>query len=77
MVYQESIRGGIEMIRIINEETKLKRISSYGEFDNGHVFHNDWKKMSSDEAENLAKQKSLKNPDNCFYVEYDDEWYFN
>lgn len=60
------------MIRIVNEETAIKRVASYKQFDNGHVLHGDWKKMTSDEAENLAKQKSLENPDDIFYVAYDD-----
>lgn len=60
------------MIRIIDEETKSKRISRYKEFDNGYVIHSDWKDMSSDEAEELARKASLKNPDDVFYVAYDD-----
>lgn len=60
------------MMKIIKEETKFKRISSYKEFDNGHVLHNDWKEMSSEDAENIAKQKSIDDPDNIYYVAYDD-----
>lgn len=60
------------MIRIVNEETKIKRIDSYGAFDNGYVLHGDWKEMTSDEAEDLARRKSLENPDDVFYVKYDD-----
>ena len=60
------------MIRIINEETKKKRIARYGEFDNGHVIHGDWKDMSSDEAEDMARRMSIKNPDDIYYVKYDD-----
>ena len=59
-------------MRIYKEETKFKRISSYKEFDNGHVLHNDWKEMSSGDAENIAKQKSIDDPDNIYYVAYDD-----
>lgn len=55
----------------INEETQLKRIARYGEFDNGHVLHN-WNKMSSEEAEEKAKQASLQNPNDIYYVAYDD-----
>ena len=46
----------IKMIKIINEETKKKRVARYGEFDNGHVIHGDWKDMSSDEAEDISFQ---------------------
>lgn len=49
-----------------------KRIARVGEFDNGKVMHNDWKVMSIDDSEELAKQKSLENPDDTFYVQYDD-----
>lgn len=59
-------------MRIYKEETKFKRISSYKEFDNGHVLHSDWKEMSSEDAENIAKQKSIDDPDNIYYVAYDD-----
>ena len=51
--------------------TKLKRIARYGEFDNGHVLH-DWTEMTDEEAEDLAKQMSLENPDDVYYVAYDD-----
>lgn len=60
------------MMKIIKEETKFKRISSYKEFDNGHVLRSDWKEMSSEDAESIAKQKSIDDPDNIYYVAYDD-----
>ena len=64
------------MIRIIEEviqeETKLKRIARYGEFDNGHVLFGDWKKMTSEEAEEKARQLSIEHPDDIYYVKYDD-----
>lgn len=60
------------MMKIYKEETKFKRVSSYKEFDNGHVLHSDWKEMSSKDAENIAKQKSIDDPDNIYYVVYDD-----
>ena len=59
-------------MRIYKEETKFKRVSSYKEFDNGHVLRSDWKEMSSKDAENIAKQKSIDDPDNIYYVAYDD-----
>lgn len=54
------------------EGTAQKRIARYGEFDNGHVLHNDWREMSDEEAEGLAKQASLKDPTDVYYVHYDD-----
>ena len=45
----------------IKENKKLKRIARYKEFDNGHVLHN-WEKMTSAKAEDLAKQMSIKDP---------------
>ena len=51
--------------------TKYKRISHYNEFDNGHVMHN-WSEMSDEEAEQLACQKSIEDPKDIYYVEYDD-----
>lgn len=54
------------------EGTAQKRIARYGEFDNGYVLHNDWREMSDEEAEELAKQASIKDPTNVYYVQYDD-----
>lgn len=48
-----------------------KRIARVDEFDNGHVIHNDWTRMSSQEAEEKAKQMSIENPDKVYYVKYD------
>ena len=55
----------------VTGSTKLKRIARYGEFDNGNVLH-DWKEMTDSEAEDLAKQMSLENPNDIYYVAYDD-----
>ena len=49
-----------------------KRVACTTEFDNGHVFHNDYFRASSAEAEERAKQASIENPDKVFYVKYDD-----
>ena len=49
-----------------------KRIACTTEFDNGCVFHNDYFRSSSAEAEERAKQASIENPDKVFYVKYDD-----
>ena len=56
-----------------DEDVKKRtcRIDSYGAFDNGYVLHNDWKKMSNEEAEHLAKQYSENDPDDVYYVHYD------
>ena len=48
-----------------------KRIAYTTEFDNGHVFHNDYFRASSAEAEEMARQKSIENPGKVFYVQYD------
>lgn len=55
----------------IKSGTSLKRIARLNEFDNGHVLHGDWKKMSDDEAENIARQRSKSDPDDVYYVQYD------
>ena len=63
--------------RIKTEESKEiktesgKRIARYREFDNGHVLHQ-WDEMSNEEAEEKAKQASIENPDDVYYVAYDD-----
>ena len=49
-----------------------KRIACTTEFDNGHVMHGDWQRIPVIEAELIAKEKSLKNPDKTYYVQYDD-----
>ena len=49
-----------------------KRIACTTEFDNGHVMHGDWQKIPVIDAELMAKEKSLKNPDKTYYVQYDD-----
>lgn len=59
------------MKRLILNNTKLCRIAKVNEFDNGRVFHN-WDKMSSDCAETLAAQASIDDPNNIYYVAYDD-----
>lgn len=48
-----------------------KRISHFGEFDNGHVF-NKWYNWKDSEAEEKAKQMSIEHPDDIWYVQYDD-----
>lgn len=63
--------------RIKTEESKGiitergKRIARYREFDNGHVLHQ-WDEMSNEEAEEKAKQASIENPNDVYYVAYDD-----
>ena len=49
-----------------------KRIACTTEFDNGHVMHGDWQRIPVIDAELIAKEKSLKNPDKTYYVQYDD-----
>lgn len=47
-----------------------KRIARHNEFDNGHVLHN-YEKMTSAEAEEKARLASIENPDDIYYVSYD------
>lgn len=51
------------------KESKV-RVAQYGEFDNGHVLF-DWTDMSMEDAENLAKDASLKDPNGMYYVAID------
>lgn len=55
----------------VTAATQKKRIAGYNEFDNGKVLHN-WRNMSEDEAEELAKQASVEDPSDIYYVAYDD-----
>ncbi len=59
-------------MKIYVKSSKYKRIARAEEFDNGHVFHNDWLKISDEEAEKLAQQKSHDYPGSICYVQYDD-----
>lgn len=51
----------------LSEGTSAKRIARYNEFDNGRVLHS-WKDMTDEEAEELAKQKSIEDSNNVYYV---------
>ena len=48
-----------------------KRIARYKEFDK-HIFHSWYEELSPDKAEEMARQASLENPEDVFYVAYDD-----
>lgn len=54
----------------ITEGTSSKRIAKYNEFDNGKVIHS-WSDMSDEEAEEQARQASLKDDKDVYYVQYD------
>lgn len=47
-------------------------ITHYGAFDNGHVLH-DSKRMTEKEAQEAAKQASIKDPTDAYYVHYSDD----
>ena len=47
------------------------RIARYNEFDNGKVLFN-YDRMTIEDAEKLAKQKSIKDPTDIYYVKFDD-----
>lgn len=53
------------------ESTPEKRISKYKESD-GSVLRGGWKEISDKEAEELAKQASIDDPTDVYYVEYND-----
>ena len=59
------------MKRLILSNTKTCRIARVNEFDNSRVFHH-WDKMTSSDAEAEAKQASIEDPSNIYYVAYDD-----
>lgn len=48
-----------------------KRIARYKEPDE-HVFHSWYEELSPDKAEEMARQASIENPEDVFYVQYDD-----
>lgn len=54
----------------ITEGTSGKRVAKYNEFDNGKVMHS-WSDMSDEEAEEQARQASLKDDKDVYYVQYD------
>lgn len=54
----------------ITEGTSSKRVAKYNEFDNGKVIHS-WSDMSDEEAEEQARQASLKDDKDVYYVQYD------
>lgn len=56
----------------LTEGTANKRIDYFGSFDNGHVIHGDWKKMTPEEAEDMARQASIDDPNHVYYVYNDD-----
>ena len=60
-----------EVTEAFDVEKVKKRIARVGEFDNGHVLFK-YEPISSAEAEEKAKQMSLKYPEDTYYVAYDD-----
>ena len=58
-------------IKKLTEETSQKRISRYKEPDNGRVLHS-WAEITDEQAQEIARKESIKNPDDIFYVAYDD-----
>lgn len=60
-----------DLEEVFDVDKVQKRIARVDEFDNGHVIHNDWTRMSSQEAEDKARQMSIENPDKVYYVKYD------
>lgn len=60
-------------MKIFVKSSKYKRIVTTDESDNKHMLFFDWKQMSAEEAEALAKKTSIKNPGKIYYVRYNDE----
>lgn len=72
-INDEVINGLLESYKSeLNEGTANKRIDYFGSFDNGHVIHGDWKKMTPEEAEDIARQASIDDPSHVYYVHNDD-----
>jgi len=59
-------------MKIYIKSSTYKRIARTDEFDNGHILHGDWVKISDEEAEKLAQKKSNEDPGRIYYVQYDD-----
>lgn len=53
-----------------NPETVKKRIACFEEFDNGHVLRS-YEKMSVADSEERARKASINDPENVYYVSYD------
>lgn len=60
-------------INATSSNAKMRKgyITHYGDFDNGHVWH-DSKRMTEEEAQEAAKQASIKDPTTAYYVYYTD-----
>lgn len=69
--YNKKQVAELEKKENLTEGTKQKRISRYGEVDNGYVLHN-YEEMSDEEAEQKAKESSEKDKWDIYYVAYDD-----
>ena len=63
--------SSLKLFQKLNEGTNQKRISRYREFDNGYILHS-WYEMTDEEAEEQARQASIKDPTDIYYVQYDD-----
>ena len=58
-------------MKIFVKSSKYKRIVRTDESDKKLYF--DWKQLSAEEAEALAKKASIENPGKIYYVRYNDE----
>ena len=54
-----------------NAKTRKVYITHYRDFDNGHILH-DFKTMTEEQAQEAARQASIKDPTDAYYVHYDD-----
>lgn len=55
---------------VTNEGSGRKRVARLGE--DSHILY-DYKEMTDNEAEDLARKASLENPDDVFYVVHEDD----
>lgn len=71
------IRTNVEACSNVSASDDTKKtnvyITHYGAFDNGHVLH-DSKRMTEKEAQEAARQASIKDPTDAYYVHYGDDW---
>lgn len=54
-----------------NAKMREVYITHYKGFDNGHILH-DFKRMTEEQAQEAARQASIKDPTDAYYVHYDD-----
>lgn len=59
-----------DLTESVDDKTVYARIARFKEFDNGYV-HFDYTKMKLSDAEMMAKEASIEDPDDIYYVKFD------